>query len=441
MRLRTAGTATILALSLGACASGGSSASLARLEQEQHASPGSFAVARSLGIAYYKAARYAEARAALETAARLEPNDGTTALYLGLAAEELGDLAAARRAYASYLNVGRTSRVRLQLQSRLAALARRELAADAKATVQREGTLGSAAGPPTTIAVLPLRFTGSDSALRPLERGFAELLITDLARSSRLTVVERPRIQALLDEMALQGSGQTDAGTSVRAGKLLRAGRVVQGSILQLGGSQLRVDAAVVDVPTTEIRGTAQGADQSDRLFDLEKRIALDLFRELGVTLTVAERNSIEQRPTRSLAAFLAYSRGLTAEDQGRYDDASRFYQDAARIDPGFGAAMQKSQEARSVSSGQVSTKSVESGLRGTTEGSAGAASTSTDAADAAKAAAGDLNPSAASAATSPGQTGEHAPPQKDPVSAATNTDAPGRSGRVTIVITRPKSP
>jgi tetratricopeptide (TPR) repeat protein len=440
VRTRIAIAIPLLALSLGACASSGSGTSLARLEQEQHASPGSFAVNRSLGIAYYKAGRYADARTALETASRLEPKDGTTALYLGLAAEELGDLAAARRAYASYLNVGRTSRVRRQLQSRLAALAKRELAADAKLAVQRESSLGSVSGSPTTIAVLPLRFTGADSSLRPLERGFAELLTTDLARSSKLTLVERPRIQALLDELALQRGGQTDASTNVRAGKLLRAGRVVQGSILQLDGSQLRVDAAVVDVPTTQVRGTTQGADQADRLFDLEKRIALDLFRELGVTLTVAERTAIEQRPTRSLAAFLAYSRGLTAEDQGRYDDASRFYQDAARIDPGFGAALQKSQDARTISSGQASAKSVETVFRGTAE-SAAAGSRGGDVADAAKAAAGDLNPSAAGAATAPGQSGEHGPPQKDPVSAATNTDAPGRSGRVTIVITRPKTP
>jgi tetratricopeptide (TPR) repeat protein len=440
VRTRIAVAIPLLALSLGACASSGSGSSLARLEQEQHASPGSFAVNRSLGIAYYKAGRYADARAALEAASRLEPNDGTTALYLGLSAEELGDLAAARRAYASYLTVGRTSRVRRQLQSRLAALAKRELAADAKLAVQRERSLGSVSGSPTTIAVLPLRFTGADSSLRPLERGFAELLTTDLARSSKLTLVERPRIQALLDELALRRGGQTDASTNVRAGKLLRAGRVVQGSILQLDGSQLRVDAAVVDVPTTQVRGTTQGADQADRLFDLEKRIALDLFRELGVTLTVAERTAIEQRPTRSLAAFLAYSRGLTAEDQGRYDDASRFYQDAARIDPGFGAALQKSQDARTISSGQVSAKSVETVFRGTAE-SAAAGSRGGDVADAAKAAAGDLNPSAAGAATAPGQSGEHGPPQKDPVSAATNTDAPGRSGRVTIVITRPKTP
>jgi tetratricopeptide (TPR) repeat protein len=442
MRRHTSFAALIFAFSLAACVSGGAGRSLARLEQEQRTEPGSFSVNRALGVGYYKAGRFADARAALETASRLNPKDGTTALYLGLAAEELGDLAAAKQAYSTYLEVGRTSRVRRQLQSRLAALARRELAADAKRALQQEGSLGNAVGSPTTVSVMPLRFTGSDSSLRPLERGLADLLTTDLARSAQLTVVERPRIQALLDEIARQRAGQTDSSTNVRAGRLLRAGRLVQGSILQLGESQLRVDAAVVDVPTTEVRGTIQGADEMEQLFGLEKRIALDLFRELGVTLTVAERNAIEQRPTRSLAAFLAYSRGLTAEDQGLYDDANRFYRDALRIDPGFGAALQRNRDAQSVISGaSQSTRSLEVALEQSAEAAApGARGRGGDVADAAQAAADDVNPSAANAATTPGRSGEHGPPAKDPASSATNTDKPGKSGRVTFVITRPKS-
>ena len=49
----------------------------------------------------------------------------------------------------------------------------------------------------------PLRFNGTDSTLKPLERGMAELIITDLSRSARLTVVERDRMQALADEIQL----------------------------------------------------------------------------------------------------------------------------------------------------------------------------------------------------------------------------------------------
>jgi tetratricopeptide (TPR) repeat protein len=437
--------ATILfVLSLAACTSGATGRSIASLEAAQRAEPDSFAVNRNLGIGYYRAGRYAEARAALRTAAQREPRDGTTALYLGLAAEELGDLAAAKRAYSTYLSVGRTSRVRMQLQSHLAALTRRELAEEAKHAVREERALGAVAGPPTTVAVLPLRYTGSDSSLRPLERGLAELLTTDLARSKQLEVLERARIQAVLDELALQHSGQTDAATNVRVGRLVRAGRLVQGSIFQLDSSQLCVDAAVVDVGTTKVSGVAQAADQMEQLFALEKRIALDLFDQLGVRLTVAERNEIEQRPTRSLAAFLAYSRGLTAEDEGRYDDAGRFYRDAVRLDPDFGAAFQKNRDAKALVTGaRMSTQAIEGGLDGTSEGLAvaGSRGRGREVSDAVHAAADDLNPSAAGAASAPGKSGEHGPPQKDPASSATNTDKPGKSGRDKVMIRGPRNP
>ena len=344
---------------------------VSRLQQQQRANPGSAGVSRALGIAQYQANNYPAARTALETAARLDPRDGTTALYLGLTAEAQHDLPAAKAAYSSYLSFGRTSRIRSQLQARLAALARKELEADARLAIAQEATVSGQVGSPLTIAVLPLRFTGSDSALRPLERGFADLLTTDLSRSAQLTLVERSRLQALLDEMALTGTGAVDAGTSARAGRLLRAGRVVQGSLLQVphvvGGVILRADAAVVDVPTSRVQGAANGSDALEQVFDIEKRLALDLLRELGVTLTVAERNAIEQRPTRSLTAFLAYSRGLAAEDAGRYDDASRFFNDAARIDPGFGAALQKGQEASRISAGATSA-GVEASIKGSSE-------------------------------------------------------------------------
>jgi TolB-like protein len=287
---------------------------------------------------------------------------------------------------------------------------RRALIEDAKLAIQQERSLGADVGSPATVAIFPMRFSGSDSSLRPLGRGFAELLATDLSRSPKLTIVERARVQALLDELALQRSGLTDTSTNVRAGRLLRAGRIVQGSVLQLGESQLRVDAAVLDVPTAAVRGSARGEDALDRLFDLEKRIAFGLFDELGVTLTVAERNAIEQRPTRSLAAFLAYSRGLTAEDDGRFDDAGRFYRDAIRLDPGFGATIRRSRDALITSDALPA--------RGS------------DVADAARDAADDLNPSSAGAATAPGRSGEHGAPQKDAASAATDTDKPGKSGK-----------
>ncbi len=456
--------AGLMVAALAGCVTGRMPAAdaIQRLEAARARSPQSAPAARALGIAYYKADRLADARTALTQAASLDPRDGATALYLGLAAEKQGDLAAARAAYEGYLRYGRTRKIRGQLEARLAALTRLELAQAAKAAIAREASLSAQPPRRNTVAVMPLRFSGSDTTLQPLERGLAELITTDLSRSSRLTVVERARLAALLAELELGRTGQADTTQGLRAGRILQAATLVQGSILQVGAERLRVDAALVDAQTARASGGSTQNDQLDELFSLEKRLVLDLFRALNVPLTPAERNAIEQRPTRSLAAFLAYSRGLTAEDQGKYDDASRFYNDAVRIDPSFGAARQRGQEAQRIEVGvQVTPATVEATAVGTTEGSVAtaaqqgtvaAANGASSAASAAQNAAAGLNPSAAgnaavgTTATTAGTSGAGGtasqggnPPARDPAADATGSESPTPSrGRVVIVIKLP---
>ena len=443
---------------LTACASGGRSgapkgadpAAIAKLENQRKEKPGSAGVLRALGIAYYKAGKIPEARATLAEAARLNPRDGTTALYAGLAAEQAGDLRAARDAYSAYLTFGRTQRVRSQLQGRLAAISRKELEQSAKAAIANEAQLSSQPGDTRTIAVMPFRFSGVDSSLIPLERGIADLLVTDLSQSKALTIVERERMQAIYDELKLAQSGQTEGATAVRAGKLIRAGRVVQGSLTQLPMQSLRIDAAVVDAGTSQASGSASGDDKLDEIFSLEKKIALNLFDAMGITLSAAERKAIEQRPTKSLAAFLAYSSGLMAQDRGDFEDARRYYQDAVRADPGFRGAAAKQQQVQQITTAQTTTTAqVETQLAGSAEekvvqaaeqGAVAGASEGQSLAGTAQQTADNVNPSSNNNALNSGQTSQpSAPPQTQTTSQTTGTSNPASQTGV-IVISIPQT-
>lgn len=439
------------AMYLVACASGQATAGgggLARLEAARASRPNDQAVARSLGIAYYKAGRFPQARTQLEEALRLDPRDGTATLYLGLTAERQNDIAAAKSAYQGYVRYGRTSRVRRQLEARLAALTRMELRLAARAAVAAEQQLATQPASPRTVAVMPLRFIGTDASLQPLERGLAELITTDLSQSRQLVVVERARLQALLDEIGLQQSGQTDPATNVRAGKLIQAGRIVNGQILQTE-RRLRVDAAIVNTQTAAVAGGATNENTLDQLFSIEKAIVFQLFDSLGIRLTTAERNAIEQRPTRSLQAFLAYSLGLSLEDQGRYQEAARSYREAARIDPSFRQAQQKSIETTAAAEGQqLNAVAVEASLAGTAEGAIaeqaarGEASTSGGAESTARSTANSLNPSLAGAATAAAGAVERTvstiAPTRDAVSAGVGAEQETSIAKVVIIVKLP---
>lgn len=417
---------------------------IARLEAQRRSRPASPDVARALGIAYYSEGRWADARDVLADAHRRAPRDGTTALYLGMSAEQLGDFAGARAAYSTYLRHGRTARVRGELRNRLAALTRMELRASMRAAAARESELAATAGDPNIVAVLPFRFAGTDSTLRPLERGLADLVVTDLARVRALRVVERAQVQALLHEIGMSESGRVDADGALRSGRILQAGRVVQGAITQLpGGTTLRLDGAVVDVPTAEARGAAGVDDELDALFTLQKRFTLSILDALGVEPNAEERAAIEQRPTRSLAAFLAYSSGLVAEDDGRLDEAARQFGEALRLDPGFSAARERQEDARASMSGAgTSTATIETSLAGTAEGEIAAAAADGTARTGGEAGGGtltsivnDLNPSVATVATG----GSTPVSVRDPASATTGTEQlTTEKGTVIIIVRKP---
>lgn len=434
----------LFALAAG-CASRPAGNAITRLEARRDADPNAAKTLRALGIAYYRAGRYADAQRVLGRANELAASDGVTALYLGMAAEETGDFATARAAYESYVRHGRTSRVRSRLRGRLALLARRELEAEAKAAVAREASLAGTPGSPRTVAVLPLDFAGRDSSLAPLGAGLSDLLITDLSRVSQLTVVERQRLDALLDEVNRSASGRVDSATAVRSGRLVRAGRLVSGTITQPDGGPLRADAAVVDVATARTAGPVNADFTIDAVLDAEKRMVFAILQQLGVTPTAAERAAIEERPTKSLAAFLAYSRGVAAENAGRWDDAARHFGDAVRQDPGFSTARAGEARAQQTAVGTTTTPALlQSSLAGSERATVAAAQSGSigDAASLAgtlAAARDDVNPSpAAAAASAAAALGTLLPTKEGPAQAAGTDNPILNTGQIIIKVPLP---
>jgi tetratricopeptide (TPR) repeat protein len=419
---------------------------LAKLEAKRQANPNDARALRDLGIALFKLKRFSDARSVLTEASRINPKDGVTALYLGMSAEEMNDLPAANQAYTTYLATGKTKAAKDAVSQRLALLTQRQLKAQAAAAVAQEQRLAGQPGTANVVAVLPLSVSGPAGAqYEALGRGLAELMIADFSKTD-LRLVERDRIQAMLDEIALGRSNQVDRATAARSGRLLQAGRLVSGSLVVPTAQSIQMNATVVSVsaPNAAVNGGSAGGNLN-AIFDYEKEVVLETIDSMKVPITAAVRAAIRgNRPTTNFQAFLAYSRGLVSSDAGRLDEAATFFDNARALDPGFAAAAQHAANARNASAGQaVTTARIEGTLRGTSEGQVvnaaetGATRGSTvDAIGSTLAnVLADVNPSTADA------IGRASPPaSRDPQSSATSTDgsAPTRIGTVTIVIKRP---
>jgi len=280
------------------------------------------------------------ARTALES----EPDNVLGPLVTGGCQEQAGRYDEAVATYndfaAQHPNARGVAAVRAKAQLALRAAAERT----ARQALAREAELALQPPQPATVAVLPLVIAG-DSSVQPLSRGLAELIITDLAYLRTLRLLERLQIGMLLDELKLGQTERVDPATAARVGRLLRAERMVQGTATIPLRGPVQLSATVV-TGTGVVRPVSQVTGPFAKLLDLEKQVVLDLAAQLGLELTQAERERILRQGPKSLAAFLAYSRGLEAMDRGDYGAAARHFRSAAQADRSFQAARDGQQAA-----------------------------------------------------------------------------------------------
>lgn len=333
--------ACVLAAVAAGCASSGtyvpSPEQIPDLEARAASRPADAETLTRLGAAYEEAGRLDDAAEILEQARIAAPDEANAAFFLGVVYEGQDRPDAAIEQFRDYLALAPNSGAGRQVRGRIERLRRAQLRAAVREAVDMEQQLADAPSP-ATVAVFPFLFSGTDERLRPLGRAMAEMLSTDLSQTDRLTVLERVRIQALLDEVALGQSGAVDESTAARGGRLLGAGRVVRGRV---SGDEdlLRLEAAVVEVGRGTDPATLTEEDAGARLFAMEKELAFQIYEEMGIPLTPAERERVNQRFTENLQALLAFGQGLEAADRGDYAEAAQRFSEAAALDPSFDEA------------------------------------------------------------------------------------------------------
>ena len=124
----------------------------------------------------------------------------------------------------------------------------------AKKVLEEEKTLQTLEGK-NTVAVLYFQNKTNQSDLDPLQKGLTLMLITDLSKVGGLQVIERVRLQALIEEMGLGTTGLVAPGAAPRVGRLLGAQWIVGGEILKGPADQLNLQSNPLEVPTQKILG------------------------------------------------------------------------------------------------------------------------------------------------------------------------------------------
>jgi TolB-like protein len=177
-----------------------------------------------------------------------------------------------------------------------------------------------AEGAGLTIAVAD--FSGQD---KELGRFLADTLLTDLAQSDRLHLVERSEIRQALSELKLQSTGLVEPQQVKKIGKMLGADRLIVGSYL-VRENQLIVNARLLDVHTGKVTqgDAANVTGQRDSVLPLVHRLA-HLFhkRVTGSDFVMANEQDDGAKPADQPATVVPDSRDDAApnpQDPGAAD-------------------------------------------------------------------------------------------------------------------------
>ncbi len=293
---------------------------------------------REIGIAYYRNALPDKAEEAFAMSNRIKPNAGSS-LYLGLIFEKREEYDKAIKLYGSAINLEGNNEVREDIRNRLDILIDRKLEQEAIAAVDNESGIDTRSIPENTIAVINFDNSALEEDMKPLAMGLAELTATDLAKVSELNVVERAKINAILKELKLSQSQYADPHNAPRVGRLMGSRKLVTGMITGAGEEAFRIDGALVNTVEGKTSRTGAAEGELKKFFRVQKKFVFDVIDTLGMELTREERDAIEEVPTESFLAFMAYSRGLMYQQQGMPGEALKHFRDAQQHDPGFGRA------------------------------------------------------------------------------------------------------
>lgn len=390
----------LLASALSACAgsggdallrSGDYSGAVAAYEAAEQASPDDGELKRNLGVAYLRSGQQERALAKLEEARALRPGDPTVHFFLADAHEAVGDFEGALLAYRDYLDAGGKNEISLQLRVR--ELARKRAAREIELALRDEAHR-AVPSDSMTLAIPDFTNISGSRELSPLAKGLAAVVITDLRKVNGFRIVERERWHVLRNELELayakaalaesanapseeadssvqtapstppesegivtvtpdpsepdllpafeeDESGLIDPTIAPVLGRVLGAGTLVQGLFTAISETEIQLDAAVVDIVTTET--TIAGQPVAGNLYDvlrLEKQLVYQILETLGVKPTPKEREEIDALSIGDYQHFFDYCRALVLEEQERFEDASAIYQELSRREPEFARRM-----------------------------------------------------------------------------------------------------
>jgi len=187
------------------------------------------------------------------------------------------------------------------------------------------------------------------------EYGLAAMLNTDLVQTEMFNIVDRVRLNVILDEQKLQTSGLVDPRTAVTIGKLIAAQYILTGTFMVVG-EELKIMAQVFSVEKGILLGASSVTGKTENFFLIEKDLFISVTKIMRIILDEEKQANIMRTfETKSVDASLENYSGeiamMKADEMKKLgkekestmfkNDARQKFKKALRYDPEYERAKQ----------------------------------------------------------------------------------------------------
>ncbi|MHB8874346.1 MAG: CsgG/HfaB family protein [Myxococcaceae bacterium] len=199
-------------------------------------------------------------------------------------------------------------------------------------------TFPALAQAPKRVAVLYFDNNTKNRDYDVLQKGLADMLVTDLSAVESLQVVEREKLQSLIEELKLQRSRYFDPATAQKLGKIAGAEYAVTGAFAELDPT-MRIDVRLIEVLTGKVVFGDKVTGEKGKFFDLQQELVDRFITGLNVKLKASAR---AKSGVTDMDTLLKYSRGVDAADKGDLKVASATLAEVVRDAPEFKLAQKR---------------------------------------------------------------------------------------------------
>lgn len=191
-----------------------------------------------------------------------------------------------------------------------------------------------------TVAVMYFENQAGDRELDWLREGLADMLITNLSRSSKLTVLSRQQLHLLIERAGHKQPEPVRLDEALDVARRTRAEAVILGGFASLGG-KVRVDARLHSARDGQLLAAESVvADRADQILSQVDLLSLKLASHLGATPADEDRhNRLADVMTDNLEAYRCYSLGREKAQAYHTSEALELFERAVALDPQFAMA------------------------------------------------------------------------------------------------------